>query len=555
MKLCRAVFFLLAACALHLVACRSGVDEDVGAVGAVETPEGEDMGGVLTHGKVTSEKVTNEKATREKATHGKATNVGGDANQPLTKKVHRVISEEEGVQDGRNGDALEGGKSEAEEELKKAKEEVKREKEEAKKAKEEAVKAKEEAKKAKEEAVKAKEEAVKAKEDVQRAKDLAHKCEKQKRETLLAAQTAQKNLQECTHNNGQDLTQCKEQLSDREKHLYVCRENEDKCYAKIKDMGKQHEERVSRKENEAEELREKVLRLERALEEMELKLKMKLKSYAGAGRSHSEDKDSDYLISFPMVRNYFIKVLKIYKTFYIIGFEQTNLSGFLSQVAFHKDALMTHLKLYGRRTMEKLHEYKTFIGECDLVTRLLSLYEKSSLSQYVEFIKRKASNFAFTMTQSMKNKYMNINWDLFLHKLHNNSEVLVVKLNSINPELQGIISPRLEDQLILLIFFTAVNIIHLYLFFYFLFLLIKLLKRVSMCLFMCSYLCVTVAYRCIVFVLTLPIRPCMRKRGNRSRKVYRRHDERTCVNPERVSYQQQEIKKMHKGHNVHQRRG
>ncbi|EUD68181.1 hypothetical protein C922_01199 [Plasmodium inui San Antonio 1] len=537
MKLCGAVFFL-AVCALHLVACRSGVDEDVAAVEAVETPEGEGIG-VLNHGKTISEKTTN---------------VGGDACNPQTRKMQRLISEEEGVQGGRNVDAPVGGKSEAGEELKKSKEE---------------------AEKAKEEAKKAKKEADRAKQDVQKAKDLAYQCEKQKRETLLAAQTAQKNLQECTHNSGLDLTQCKAQLSDRENHLYVCRENEDKCYAKIKDMGKQHEERVSRKENEAAELREKILRLERALEEMELKLKLKLQNYAGAGRSRGEDKDSDYLISFPMVRSYFVKVLKIYKTFYIIGFEQSKLSGLLSQIALLKDAMRTHLKLYGRLTMEKLHKYKTFIGECDWVTRFLNLYENSSLSHYVEFIKKKAANFAFRarrlflqkvvhpvsrdlypqMTQSIRKKYMNIDWDLFLQKLHNNSEVLVVKLNSINPELQGIISPRLEDQLILLIFFTAVNIIHLYLFFYFLFLLIKLSKRASTYFFMWSYFCVSVAYRCTVFVLTLPIRPFMRKRGNRSRKVYRRHDERTCVNPERVSYQQQEIKKMHKGHSVHQRRG
>ncbi|ANQ08654.1 Uncharacterized protein PCOAH_00031180 [Plasmodium coatneyi] len=466
MKLCRAVFFLLGACALHSVACRPGGNEDVGGVGAVETPEGESMG---------------------VPTHEKTTNVGGDAPN--------------------------GGKGEAEEELKKAKE------------------------------------------DVQKAKDLAHKCEKQKRETLLAAQTAQKNLQECTHNSGIDLTKCKAQLSDREKHLYVCRENEDKCYEKIKDMGKEHEESVSRKENEAAELREKLLKLERTLEEMELKLKVE--SYEGAGRSHIDDKDSDYLISFPMVRSYFVKVLKIYKTFYIIVFEQTNLSGFLSQVALHKDAVMTQIKLYGNLTMEKLHGYKTSIGECDWVNGLLSLYENSSLSQYIQLIKRKVVKIASTvrrlflqkvvypvsrdlypqMTQSMRNKYKNINWDLFLHKLHNNSEFLVVKLNSINPELQGIISPRLEDQLILLIFFTALS------------------KRVSMCLFTWSYLCLSVIYRCTVFVITLPIRPFMRKRGKRSRKVYRRHDERTCTNPERVSYLQQEVKKMHKGHSVHQRRG
>ncbi|KJP88823.1 hypothetical protein AK88_01513 [Plasmodium fragile] len=453
----------------------------------------------------------------------KSTNVGGDASQPETKKMHRLVNEEKGVQDG--------GKSEAEEELKKAKE------------------------------------------DVQKAKDLAHECEKEKKESLMAAKTAQNNLQECTYSSGVDLTQCKAELSDREKHLYVCRENEDKCYAKIKYMGKQHEERVSRKENETAELRKKVLRLEKALEEMELELKMK--NHADDSKSHNEDKDSNYLISFPMVRSYFIKVLKIYKTFYIIMFEQTNLLGFLSQLALHKDAMMTHLKLCGRRTMQKLHQYKTFIGECDWVTRLLNLYEDSSLSQYVQLIKRKAGNFVFTarrlflqkvvhpvsrniypqMTQSMRNKYMNINWDLFLHKLHNNSQVLVVKLNSINPELQGIISPRLEDQLILLIFFTAVNIIHLYLFFYLLFLLIKLLKRVSMYMFMWSYVFLSVAYRCTVFVLTLPIRPFMRKRGKRSRKVYRRHDERTCANPERISYQHQEIKKVHKGHSVHQRRG
>ncbi|CAA9988783.1 conserved Plasmodium protein, unknown function [Plasmodium knowlesi strain H] len=486
MKLCRAVFILLVACALHSVTCLSEEDE---AVGAVETAQGEGIE-VLIHGKNIS---------------GKTINVERDVPN--------------------------GGKGIGEEELKKAKE------------------------------------------DVQKAKELADKCEEKKRETLMAAQIAQKNLKECTHNSGINLSQCRTQVSDREKHLYVCRENEDKCYEKIKDIGREYEQNVSRKEKEAAELRDKVLKLERTLEEMELKLKME--SYGGAGRSNKEDKDSDYLISFPMVQSYFMKVLKIYKTFYIIGFEQTNMSRFLSQIVLHKDALVTHLKLYGKHTMEKLHEYKAFISECDWIIRLLSFYENSSLSAYVQLIKGKVANFAFMarrlflqkvvypvsrnlypkMTQSMRNKYMNINWDHFLHKLHNNSEILVVKLNSINPELQGIISPRLEDQLILLIFFMAVNIIHLYLFFYFLFILIKLSKRVSMCLFMWSYFCLSVAYRCTIFVLTLPIRPCIRKRDKRSRKVYRRHDERTCANPERVSYLQQEIKKMHKGHKVHQRRG
>ncbi|CAG9475104.1 conserved Plasmodium protein, unknown function [Plasmodium vivax] len=553
MKLCRAVFFLLAACALHLVACRSGGDEGV-AVGAVGKAAGKGRG-VPTAGKTAN---------------GKTTNVGGVASQAPTKKMHRVISEEEGVQDGPNVEASEGDtpNGDAPEELKKVRAELKTAKEELKTAKKEAKQ---------------------LEEDLQKAKDRALKCEKQKRETLQAAQTAQKNLKECTESGALNLTQCKAQLGDREKHLDVCRENEDKCYAKMKDLGKQHEERVSRKEDEAAQLREKVLRLERALEDMELKLNahsqskpqskppstLNENSSAGGGGRHGEGEDSDYLISFPMVRSYFVKVLKIYKTFYIIAFEQTNLAGLLSQVALHKDALVTHLKLYGRLTMERLHDYESFIRESDWVTRLMSLYESSPLSQYAQMMKRKAASFVSTvrrlllqkvvhpvsrelypqMIQSMRNKYMSIEWDLFLQKLHNNSEVLVVKLNSINPELQGVISPRLEDQLILLIFFTAVNIIHLYLLFYLLFLLVKLFKRVSICLFVWGFFFVSVAYRCTVFVLTLPIRPCLRKRGNRSRKAYRRHEERTCANPERVSYQQQEIKKMHRGHSVHQRRG
>ncbi|GAW81498.1 hypothetical protein, conserved [Plasmodium gonderi] len=561
MKLCAFFFFLFVTCASDLFTYPAEGSEDITDVGVVESnrsfPGGEITNEETTSEETTSEETTNEETTSEETTSEETTNeettseettneettseetTNEDKQHEQLNNIHRLIREQEETLHRENketegGEVKLGGYAER-----------------------------------------------KRKEESKSWNELVKKCEDEKKIILEEFQVAQKNLEKCTENNGKNLSECKEQLKEIQKHLNVCRENEDKCYGRIEDINMQCHENISKKGKEGEELREKILTLEKKIEEAELKLKNYAKSRRNSNKEDKDDKDgkvdkdnNDYLISYSMVKSYFIKIFKIYKTLYIIIFEKTFLSNMLIQICYLKDVIMKYIKLYAIITMERLQLYVKIVYESSSIAKLLDFYEHSLLKQYIMLLKNKTPNFIsraeklyykmmhtmrydifFKMFESLNNKYRNINLDNFVHKLHKNSKFLMNKINSINPELNGIIPPKLEDQLILLIFFTAVNTIHLYIFFYLLFLFFKLIKKISSCLFMCILISIVFIYRCTIFILTIPIRPFMKKKCNRSRKVYRRHNETVCTNPERTSYQHQEFKKMHKGQNVHHRKG
>ncbi|SBT70757.1 conserved Plasmodium protein, unknown function [Plasmodium malariae] len=485
------------------------------------------------------------------------------ANTKKGEQKNQKTGKSEGKEKNRKGKKVEEAKNNYEKASKNI--EVNRSIDEAKKNVE-VNKSIDEEEKKKEKVNKGKEEQVMRKEEVNIVRDEIKRCEEEKNTILEEIKNVQKSFDDYTTKSNNDLNACIAQMKASQNELNLCKENENKINGIVKDMSNKYNESLNKKEKDAFELKEKISNLENKIVHVESKLNTCTKN-SNNFYKNKYNKDDNYLISYDIMISYFLKIFKIYKTFYIIIAEKTFMQKVLFQMVYWKDVIIKNVQEYGLLVISQLYLYGKGITHSNFANRSKTFYQNSPLELYVTLVKDKIVYFALS-TKTFCMKYINYiipqllsfkknavnNLDVFVQKLHDNSHILVNKLNTINPELKGIIPTDLSDQIILLIFFTLVNVIHLYILFYVLFLLYNFIKRVLVFLFTWICFIFSIIYEFTIFVLTLPVRPCMPRKNSKNRKTYKKHDEQMYSNPERVSYQQQEFKKMYKNQNVHQRK-
>lgn len=361
------------------------------------------------------------------------------------------------------------------------------------------------------------------------------------------------------------LNKCMEnskKISEIQLQLNNCKENETKCNKQLKDGDTKCNEELSKKKREMNELKDKISNLENKIMNVEENRENKKDTYKSKG-----NKEDNYIISYDIFKSYLFKIYKIYKTFYIILVEKTYISNMKSKIADYKDLFIKFIKIYSLIIRGKLHTYNKLLLENNHMKNFMIILKNIQANQYIALLKKKATEIALTAKNILMNiliqtkpklelykSNINENIHIFLGKLQSNSEALLDHLYSINPDIKGIIPVKLSDQIILLIFFTIVNVIHLYVFFYFFFVIFKFIKKTIYLLLRWTIFIITFTLKIFFFFITLPIRPFMKKKKNKNRKAYKKHDENIYSNPERTAYQQNEFKRMNKNQHIKQRK-
>ncbi|ETW33197.1 hypothetical protein PFTANZ_06084, partial [Plasmodium falciparum Tanzania (2000708)] len=382
--------------------------------------------------------------------------------------------------------------------------------------------------------------------------------------------TIKEDLDNCNITNKKDKNECIVKVNESERKLNLCKEKALKCKGQIKGIHHKCDERIDRKNKEMIILQGIINKLENKIDEDKKNDNKNFQDHIKKSEGkkneipvenkntkdnvkrneknvHHEDysshhniyrQEDNYLISYEILKNYFEKIFEIYKTLYIIIVEKTFLSIFVNNILYTIDLIIFLTKKCITGTIDIIYICYRFFGHHYIINCMIQIFENSFLYNYYNFFKRKINNIKLILENCFSNlisenkpKVMTLknniqkNVDVFVHKLNDSSENLVNHINTINPHVRGIIPPRLSDKIILLIFFTVVNIIHLYILFCLLFILYEFLKRATKFTIKWGSLIIRHIYYFIFFFLTIPVRPCMRKRAGKGRRGYRRHDD------------------------------
>ncbi|ETW53584.1 hypothetical protein PFUGPA_04600 [Plasmodium falciparum Palo Alto/Uganda] len=395
-------------------------------------------------------------------------------------------------------------------------------------------------------------------------------CEEEKKVIMSEIKTIKEDLDNCNITNKKDKNECIVKVNESERKLNLCKEKALKCKGQIKGIHHKCDERIDRKNKEMIILQGIINKLENKIDEDKKNDNKNFQDHIKKSEGkkneipvenkntkdnvkrneknvHHEDysshhniyrQEDNYLISYEILKNYFEKIFEIYKTLYIIIVEKTFLSIFVNNILYTIDLIIFLTKKCITGTIDIIYICYRFFGHHYIINCMIQIFENSFLYNYYNFFKRKINNIKLILENCFSNlisenkpKVMTLknniqkNVDVFVHKLNDSSENLVNHINTINPHVRGIIPPSLSDKIILLIFFTVVNIIHLYILFCLLFILYEFLKRATKFTIKWGSLIIRHIYYFIFFFLTIPVRPCMRKRAGKGRRGYRRHDD------------------------------
>ncbi|CXI60115.1 conserved Plasmodium protein, unknown function [Plasmodium berghei] len=393
-------------------------------------------------------------------------------------------------------------------------------------------------------------------------------CENQKNELAIQIKNVQNSLYKYTENNKNELNLCISQMSKTENLFKKCKEKELKHSEEIKNITNEYKENLNKKENEKKNFEDKISNLEIKIANAEYKLNNCNKKYENYYYNNGYENAENYLISYDMIKGYFYKIYKIYKTIYIIIIENTYLFEIFNKIYIIYYNLIKYAKMYGTLAISRIYEFYEFILNNNITNIIINIYNNYISKYYHLFLKNKVNNSILSpsydlILKHIKNiipilltlkdgyfKYV----EYFVQKLNINAENLVNKINTINPELKGIIPTNLLDQIIFLLFFTIVNFIHIYILFYIIYISFKYSIKTITCLLGWIWFFISSIFQLIIFILTLPIRPFIPKKNHKNRKIYRRHDDNAYDNSERLSYQQHEYKKLYKSQNAYQRK-
>ncbi|CDU18758.1 conserved Plasmodium protein, unknown function [Plasmodium yoelii] len=394
-------------------------------------------------------------------------------------------------------------------------------------------------------------------------------CENQKNELAIQIKNVQNSLHEYIENNKNELNLCVSQMNETKNLFKNCKEKELKNSEEIKNIRNEYNENLNKKENENKNLESKINKLEIKIANTEYKLNDCSKKYEKYYyNNNGYENGENYLISYNMIKIYFHKIYKIYKTIYIIIIENTYLFEILNRIYIIYYNLIKYTKMYGTLTISKIYEFYEFIINNNKINIIINIYNDYIYKYYHLFLKNKINTIlshsydlilkhvknVIPILLSLKDGYFKY-VEHFVQKLNINAENFVNKINTINPELKGIIPTNLLDQILFLLFFTIVNFIHIYILFYIIYISFK--YSIKIIIWLLRWICFFISsiFQLIIFILTLPIRPFISKKNRKNRKTYRRHDDNNAYdNSERISYQQQEYKKLYKSQNAYQRK-
>ncbi|CAD2108156.1 hypothetical protein YYG_01200 [Plasmodium vinckei petteri] len=395
-----------------------------------------------------------------------------------------------------------------------------------------------------------------------------NECENKKNELAIEIKSVQNSLYEDIENNKKELNSCISQINENDNFLKKCKERELKHSEEMQNITNEYNENLKKKEKEIKILEDKISSLEIKIANAEYKLNNCSKKYDNYYFNNGyDDRAENYLISYNMIKGYYYKIYKIYKTFYIIIIENTFLLEIFKKIYILYFNSIKYAKMYGTLVIGIIYELYEFILNNTITSTLINTYNNNIYKYYHLFLKNKINNILLPnyhlIIKHIKNiipilitlkdayfKYV----EYFVQKLNINAENLVNKLNTINPELKGVIPIGLLDQIIFLLFFTIVNFIHIYILFYIIFISSKYSIKTIIWLSGWIRFFISSILQFTFFILTLPIRPFISKKDNKNRKTYRRHDDHAYDNSERLSYQQHDYKKLYKSQNAYQRK-
>lgn len=323
--------------------------------------------------------------------------------------------------------------------------------------------------------------------------------------------------------------------------------NLQKCFEENKNQSVKYK-------NESNELRNRITSLEEMLKDN----KVSSDKSSGSGSSTCPA-STGYLISYDIMKNYFIKIFKIYKTFYFVLVEKTILSSVFSKAKDLKNMVLVEIKMNRSMIYEQCKKGMSTILQMSFVQKGIETFYKLKQHKVAsigmkygydtyETVKGSAYmgyNIILPKLYTMKDN-MKIMLNVVNTRLQKNSDMLLEQLYFVNPEIKGIIPEKLSDQFILMLFFTFINVLFLYLFIYFFFVIFKVLKFICLFIIRAVRCMISTCFRSVIFVVTLPMRPFMKKKTSKNRKVYKSHAENVYNNPDRSHYQQTEFKKMNK---------
>ncbi|SCN60863.1 conserved Plasmodium protein, unknown function [Plasmodium chabaudi chabaudi] len=392
-------------------------------------------------------------------------------------------------------------------------------------------------------------------------------CENKKNELTIQIKNVQNSLYEYIENNKKELNSCISQTNETDNFLKNCKGRELKHREEIQNIINEYNEKLNQKEKENKNLENKINSLEIKIANAEYKLNYCSKRYDNYYFNNGYGSSENYLISYNMIKEYYYKIYKIYKTFYIIIIENTFLYEIFKKISIFYFNFIKYTKMYGTLAIGIIYDLYEFILNNTITSILINTYNNHIYKYYHLFLKNKINNILLPsyhlIIKHIKNiipilitlkdayfKYV----EYFIHKLNINAENLVTKLNTINPELKGVIPIGLLDQIIFLIFFTIINFIHIYILFYIIFISSKYSIKTIIWLSGWIRYFISSIVQITIFMVTLPIRPFISKKDNKNRKTYRRHDDHAYDNSERLSYQQHEYKKLYKSQNAYQRK-
>lgn len=386
-------------------------------------------------------------------------------------------------------------------------------------------------------------------------------CEEEKIKISLEKTKVEKNLQHCVETNQKELEKHKKNVEDLKLKVLGCNQKKDELEAKLKQFnehgGGNGGSGGVRDSNDSEknELKNKIKKLEEKLKE---------RSSSRSGGKGGEN----YLISYEIFTNYVWKIYKVYKTAYIVLTDMKSVTNLKEQAVIYKNIFLKKLKESGHVVYETCILGGQLIQANQYTNKVLSFFKGIVTNKYVILIKDNLEEIGqgvkgplFELIMSYKPKLYDVRdnakrkFYFVSNRLQKNSELWLKYLYSVNPEIEGIIPYELHDQIILIIFLTIVNLFILYIIFYFFFVTFRFVKGVICFCLRTVWGIIAWVFKTIFFTVTLPIRPCMRKKQNKHRKVYKTHKDDNFNTPDRGQYQQSDFKKSNKEPYVKHRRG
>lgn len=387
-----------------------------------------------------------------------------------------------------------------------------------------------------------------------------HTCEEQRNALSLEKNRVEENLQKCVQNNKKEIEKNKQQVDELKKKLSGCEIKKDEFEEKLKGCQQNGKHGGSGgaqagDDSEKKELKNKIKILEERLKER------------GSAKEGSKGTEN-YLISYEIFKNYVWKIYKVYKTFYIVLIDTSAVANIKKQAAVYKVIGLKKMKEIGHVALEKwnigVHVFlsnkhtKTFLAKVkNAATNKYIILVKDNLEEIGSGIKGPLFQLLMSFKPQLYMMRDNIKTNYFFisNRLQKNSESLLNYLYFINPEIKGIIPTKLHDQILLLIFLTIINLIILYTVFYFFFVIYRFIKVVICISLRIVWGIISWIFKTIFAIITCPIKPCMRKKENKQRKVYKSHKENGYNVSDRMQGQQSDFKKSNRDHYVKHRRG